>query len=311
MSKKRPSQSKAFSNPAVFADVNDLLGIKRKVQGMMLPATRKAALSGSGNTRSPFRTRGLDFQEVRAYQPGDDVRQIDWRVTAKYGKPFTKLYTDEKERDVFFICDMRPTMKFASHGQFKSVVVARVATFLSFLALKKNDRVGFMILGPNGLEIVPPEMGENVVVSFVRALSKASDPTDIQGADITLTHALKKAGDHVKRGGIVFVLSDFADLNGAAVKHFAGLSDKKTVSLIHIYDAIEAEMPAGVFPVSNGERVLFLDTKVHQKQYRLSFEKLEKTVTDAVQKYQLGYVPLGTDEPDLEQVAAYVQGGFQ
>ncbi len=307
----RPQKQNVSAQSRVFADVNDLLAIKGKVRGLMLAATRKSALSGTGNTRSPFRTRGLDFQEVRAYQPGDDMRQIDWRVTAKYGKPFTKLYTDEKERDVFFVCDMRTSMKFASKGQFKSVAVARVAVFLSFLALKKNDRVGFMILRPGGVDVVAPEAGEKVIVSFARALSAASDPTEMTADKTPLLQALKNVGDYVKSGAIIFVLSDFVDFTPAVVKQFAMLSNKKTVSLIHIYDSIETDLPNGFYPVSDGETVLFLDAGIHKKQYQSGFQKLEKSLIAATQKYQLGYLPLLTDDADLERVAAYVRGGFQ
>ncbi len=311
MPKKKHAHSSATpTQTAVFAAVDELLALRGKVGGLMLSATRRPAYSGAGTTRSPFRTRGLDFQEVRAYQAGDDIRQIDWRVTAKYGKPFTKLYTDEKERDVFVICDMRPGMKFASNGRFKSVVAARVAMFLSFLALKKGDRLGFALLTAAGLEIVPPETGETVVVSLARALSAASDPTVTTTGAATLTDALKTAKKHVKRGGILFVLSDFTDLTTAAAKHFAALTDQKTVSLIHIYDDIEADMPAGVYPITDGSETAFLDMRANGQKYRADFEKIQASITATAQKYQTGYMTIKTTDADLERIASFVKGGL-
>ena len=109
----------------VQVDETSLLLVKELTYDVLLKENRNQAYSHSGSAKSPFRTRGLDFQEIRAYQQGDDIRQIDWKTTAKHGgKPYTKLYTDEKEQPVYFVCDLRGCMKFASRGVFKSVIVA-------------------------------------------------------------------------------------------------------------------------------------------------------------------------------------------
>ena len=115
-------------------EMKDLIALKARAEAFILPATGKKATVGFGSTYSPFKSRGLDFQEVRVYQPGDDIRQIDWHVTAKYGKPFTKLYTEEKERTIFFVVDLRSNMHFATHGDFKHVIAARMAAFMAFIA---------------------------------------------------------------------------------------------------------------------------------------------------------------------------------
>ena len=97
-------------NP-VLLELPDLVSLKEQAESLVLPTNDKISLTGFGDKKSPFRSRGLDFQEVRVYQPGDDIRQIDWRVTAKYGEPFTKLYTEEKEQQIYLICDLRPNMQ--------------------------------------------------------------------------------------------------------------------------------------------------------------------------------------------------------
>ena len=126
-------------NP-VSLELPDLVSLKEHAESLFLPLNDKVSLSGFGNKKSPFRSRGLDFQEVRVYQPGDDIRQIDWRVTAKYGEPFTKLYSEEKEQQIYLVCDLRPNMQFASHGHFKSVVAVRLTALSAFMANKKKDR---------------------------------------------------------------------------------------------------------------------------------------------------------------------------
>ena len=125
----------------VYADLDHLLRLKKQALRFQLKETNRKAYTGQGYTKSPFKSKGLDFQEVRAYQPGDDIRQIDWRVTAKYGKPFTKLYTDEKERQVFLICDMRSRMKFASRGRFNRLL--RHIRPLYYLIWRKTNRTGW------------------------------------------------------------------------------------------------------------------------------------------------------------------------
>ena len=134
------------SHDVVHIQMKDLIALKQRAESFLLPDSGKKATIGVGNTYSPFKSRGLDFQEVRVYQPGDDIRQIDWHVTAKYGKPFTKLYTEEKERTIFFVVDLRTNMHFATHGDFKSVIAARIAAFMAFIAEQQKDKIGYILL---------------------------------------------------------------------------------------------------------------------------------------------------------------------
>ena len=123
-------------NP-VLLELPDLVGLREQAESLILPTNDKVSLTGYGDKKSPFRSRGLDFQEVRVYQPGDDIRQIDWRVTAKYGEPFTKLYAEEKEQQIYLVCDLRPASVVidgfcneAQLGQFFADHQYRPALFL-------------------------------------------------------------------------------------------------------------------------------------------------------------------------------------
>ena len=121
--------------------LKDLTALKQRAELFALPESGKKVLTGIGSTYSPFKSRGLDFQEVRVYQPGDDIRQIDWHSTAKYGKPFTKLYTEEKERTLFFIVDLRSSMYFATHGDFKAIMAARLTAFMATIAEHQKNKI--------------------------------------------------------------------------------------------------------------------------------------------------------------------------
>ncbi len=296
-------------NP-VRADFDDLLSLKKRVVAPM-PKTNRAAYIGFGDTKSPFKTKGLDFQEVRAYQPGDDIRLIDWRVTAKYGKPFTKLYTDEKDRQVYFICDMRTRMKFASDGAFKSVWAARIAVFLAYMAQNKGDKTAYTILSSDKIETAGSERGDNAVLSLIKTVEKASNPQKTDTDIVSLEQALYESQDRIRAGGIVFILSDFADWNNQCEAIVARWSGKNTIALIQIYDKLEEELPAGVFPISNGYDISFLNTEKNtfKHTYQQAFEEINQKLSTVVQTYQLGFLSVRTDWDNLTLVDAYCRGG--
>lgn len=298
-----------YFNP-VKVETNDLLNIKKQVARFTLKETNKKAYTGWGQAKSPFKSKGLDFQEVRVYQPGDDIRQIDWRVTAKYGKPFTKLYTDEKERQVFLICDMRSCMKFATRGAFKSVWCARVAALLAFLAQNKQDRLGFSILLADKIESGRLFNAKEAFDGLIQLLSRASDPSDIKEDTITLTQALKASRPLVKDGSLIFIISDFSDWDDEALNIVQGWSLKSTCGFLHIYDPLEQTFPQGVFPVSNGKEIFAVDSRVagFSKNFASVFEKRQENLLQAARRLEIGYAPMRTDEDVLLKVFRYCIG---
>lgn len=296
-------------NP-VKADLKDLTSIKKQVSQMFLKETNRKVYIGFGETKSPFKTKGLDFQEVRMYQPGDDIRQIDWKLTAKYGKPFTKLYTDEKERQVFLICDMRTRMKFASVGAFKSVVCAHIATFLSYLAENKHDRLGFTILSSSFIETVEAYSAKESLQGLLSTLEKVSTPTDLKNDQISLLQALEKSDALIRSGSLVFILSDFSDWNLQCDAIIRRWSNKNICSFVHIYDKMEQELPKGIFPISDGAEIALLDTVSHHfpTVYNNIFQQRVSQLEKTAELYQCGYLPLRTDENILNKTAMYSLG---
>lgn len=294
----------------VSVKMNDLLRLKKQVRHFELKETNRQAYIGWGHAKSPFKSKGLDFQEVRAYQPGDDIRQIDWRVTAKYGKPFTKLYTDEKERQVFLICDMRSRMKFASHGRFKSVVCAYAAALLSYLASNKSDRLGFTILSSNYIETAKAYGADEVSDGLLRLLETVSDPSDMPSDQITLYQALQKSKPLIRAGSLVFILSDFSDWTSECETLIRQWTQKSTCGLIHIYDEMEKQLPRGIFSVSDGKEISSIDTRSHhfQTDYTDSFLKRTEELKNLAQNYEIGYLPIRTDENIVSKIFAYCIG---
>ncbi len=297
-------------NSSVFASVSALTALQKKAALLGLPQTKKQALTGTGISKSPFKTKGMDFSEVRQYQAGDDVRQIDWRVTAKYGKPFTKLYTDEKQRQVILVCDLRTSMKFATQGDFKSVLSAKMATFLAWTAIQKGNVLRSILILPDMLKATPIGSGTQVVSALLPELSEATHPLHLSQDIITFEQTISRVGSLAPKGASIFIFSDFHDITPSAVQSLGQISKKADVSLIHIFDTMEEKMPAAVLPITDGVHAFMADMqdKTNRKLFSDSFTKIQSIVGNAVNTYQLGYLPIRTDEAYIDMLSRYCEG---
>lgn len=289
-------------NP-VQLELPDLVNLKEQAESLILPTNGKISLTGFGDKKSPFRSRGLDFQEVRVYQPGDDIRQIDWRVTAKYGEPFTKLYTEEKEQQIYLVCDLRPNMHFASTGHFKSVIAGRLTALSAFIATKRKDRLTYALL-------------TDKIISSVNAFSDDLIPTLLNqltlelatDSDISFFDLIPHLAHHLKTGGSLILFSDFYDLKEKELKYLGQLGQKNTVTFVHIYDEMERKLPAESLPYSDGKNTFVMDGKDVQKAFQKSWDEQTGILREAVQKYGLGYLALATDSPYLKLYTHFCLG---
>lgn len=182
-------------------DINELL---KKVRRLEIVSNRFANDLFAGQYKSVFRGRGMEFSEVREYQPGDDVRQIDWNVTARAGRPFIKRFVEERELTVLFLVDLSASGVFGS-SRSKIETATEVVATLMFSALKNNDKVGLMTFGDRVLDYTPPRKGKANVLNLIRRLVGArpvAGPTD-------LAAALDYVDRVLKRRAVVFLVSDF------------------------------------------------------------------------------------------------------
>lgn len=299
-------------NAHVYATVSDLTLLQKSAKRTHLPHTKKQTLSSAtGTTKSPFKTKGLDFVEVRAYQAGDDIRQIDWRVTAKYGKPFTKLYMDEKERQVVLICDLRTHMKFASTGDFKSVIVAKITALLGWIGAAKGDLTRLILIHPQILKITKPAKGEEALLPYLKELSDATDPTQFIPDTLSLNATCNQIIASIPKGALVFFCSDFHDFSEETLKECAKLSEKATLSFVHIFDEFEEKLPSEILPLTDGTDVVLADMKSlsHQHLFMQAYEKTVALLEKAVKTHGLGYLPIRTNDPYINKVITYCEGG--
>ena len=272
--------------------VPDGLGIRISLEELIMEQRRsvklfkndsmKLSTSGSGSYRSIFKGRGMEFDEVRVYQQGDDIRMIDWRVTARKGEAFTKLYQEEREKPVFILADLRPRMRFATRGEYKTVIAARTAALLAWSAYSRGDKVGGTVLScRKGIDF-PPRKDRKKIFAFLNALSLGTCENNDYTKN-TLAEALMRVRRVSKAGGMIFVISDFNDFDDEAKRHFSDVSLKNEVFFINIVDPIEEYLPAGTYQVSNGSDYMTLPAD--DKNFMAAYIDYFKSKREALKRY--------------------------
>lgn len=272
-----------------------LIALRHYAEGLHIQSSKKRAAGSAGIQRSAFRGRGMDFDEVRRYQPGDDIRNMDWRVTARTGKPHTKLYHEERERPVYFILDFNPAMFFGSKVTFKSVIAAQIAGLLTGVANLRGDRIGGILFSGAQSIKVQPQSGRRGTLGILKNISKFSESEsniihkdlEPQESHYDLLWALKQLRSLAKAGSSIFIVSDFstitADDEGCLTQLLSQLGRHNDISAFFIYDILEAEPPQpNRYTISNGKSLFQFDSanKTFRKSYQNQFvDKLNRLDT--------------------------------
>lgn len=206
----------------------------------------------SGAQKSPWRGRGMDFDEVRHYQAGDDIRAIDWRVTARTGKTHTKLFSEEKERPVFICVDYSSSMHFGSQLLFKAVFAAHVAAAIAWGTVKGGDRIGGLIFNEHAVREIKPQGRQQGVLNFIQTLVKQFPTPPPAHADNQqpLNKQLQRLLQLAHPGSDVFLISDFSQMNESSLALLKGLKRHNSVIALHISDPFEHTLPAAAMTLS-------------------------------------------------------------
>jgi uncharacterized protein (DUF58 family) len=284
----------------VSVSLATLVALRGEARHLDIAPRSQVLASRSGGHLSRFRGRGMEFDESRAYQPGDDVRNMDWRVTARAGKPHVKLYREERERPVWLLVDLGPSMRFGTRTAFKSVVAARAAALLGWAATDDGDRVGGLVYDETRQFEQRPNPRGAGLLPLLKALSQRPLPSAKNGYG-----ALSDAATHLARlvrpGSLVFLLSDFLELSSAATAWLAALSASNEVVLVQIYDPLEAAAPPPArYPVTDGAAShAFLDTRssAARQAYAQRFATHRARLADLVQRHRVHRVEICTNRP--------------
>ena len=257
-----PAPPKMQGNGLIRVNLKTLINLAQSATAIKLRINSPRALQ-SGGYVSRFKGRGMEFDEARLYQPGDDIRRIDWKVTARTSAPHTKIFREERERPIFIAVDNRPAMHFATRGVFKAVQAAKLAALIAWAAQQQGDRIGGQLFSHAQCQELKPQNGKHGVLRLLNMLVNAPDAnTDTPGStSISFDHALSRLLQHARPGSRVYLISDFRGFNAAAEQHLSKLARHCDVVLIMVYDPLEANLPAkGRYRFADAERDVLIDT---------------------------------------------------
>ncbi|MFI3179373.1 MAG: DUF58 domain-containing protein, partial [Methylococcaceae bacterium] len=246
---KKAEATNQLRNELVSVSLKTLIDLAKQATRINLHHAQNRSQQ-SGGYVSPFKGRGMEFDETRLYQPGDDIRSIDWRVTARTGKTHTKVFREERERPVFISVDDRLTMQFATRGVFKSVLAAKLAGLLAWAAEYHGDRIGGQIFSELECRELKPQNGRHAVLRFLSTIVGKTNLTSLVNEvgttalpKITLEQVLARLTQHARPGSLVYVISDFRGINEQTETYLAKLAQHCEVVLIFIYDPLESSLP--------------------------------------------------------------------
>lgn len=293
----------------------DLINMRHQTGVLGIKTRKRVHTLLAGGERSPFKGRGMDFEESRRYQPGDDVRLMDWRVMARTHEPYLKVFREERERPVFFVVDNRKGMRFGTKVAFKSVIAAHAAALLGWASQERGDRIGAVVFSDVDHVELRPKGGRTGVLQLLNLLAQeTSHPSQVNERQNPSTSPLQLALNRVqttaKPGSLIFLLSDFRDWDQQAKQTLIRLGGHQDVVVIFMYDQLEQEPPpAGQYPVTDGTRMGILNTASAKtiQSYSACFRERYEDVRTLCLTRGIGFIPLGTHDDILFQL----RGGLQ
>jgi uncharacterized protein (DUF58 family) len=318
MSVTRAGQALPEKMPAassvVSIDSQGLIALRHHATAITLKSKRVMA-SQSGAYLSPFKGRGMEFDEARLYLPGDDIRTLDWRVTARTGKPHTKLFREERERAVFLCLDYRAPMFFATRGAFKSVIASRIAATLAWASEHHGDRVGGLIFSDTEHRELRPQRGTRGVLKLLQQMTtnsawqtsnRNSQHVSEESRVESMQQGLLRLRRLVHPGSLIFLLSDFRGLDEQGSAYLGQIARHNDVVLISITDPLEQELPApGQYQLSNGLRRLNLNTANTRvrETYQEHFQQQQQWLQHVCKSHKMFYLPCSTSDDWLNTLS--------
>lgn len=306
MTQANHKSTQELAQHGIVSDLARLLGARHWAQGLNLFSRQAAKNLLLGNVRSRFRGRGMEFEEVRRYQPGDDIRTIDWKVSARAQGTYTKLFCEERERPCHILIDQRRSHFFGSSKQFKSVLAAELAAGLAWAALKGGDRVGGQVIGEYAEHDTRARRSKQAVLKLIHDVhelnhqllpSKNADSTKM-AINLSLTTSLEECRRITRPGTAIFIISDFHDFDESSAKSLINLGKHTDITLLQVSDKVELNLPKlGTVAISDGQ----LSSNVNLSSslttaYQKDLEERQNTLISAATKARALYANIDTSQ---------------
>jgi len=278
----------------------------KRIREIQIYTSRMVDASFAGQYESVFKGRGMQFDEVREYMPGDDIRSIDWNVTARTGKPFIKRFVEEREMTVLFAVDLSASGEFGTVNKLKNELAAEFCAVLAFAAAKNNDKVGLLIFTDRIELFIPPKKGSRHVLRLIRDMLNFKMPK--RRTDIPL--ALDYIARVVRKRATVFLISDFIEGNHELTKPLSLLSKRHDVIAVPVRDRVEIAMPSvGLIEVQDAEtgEILLVDTSSRRfrSQYGSASSRRFDSLTGMLRSINVDFIPVTTDRPYINDVIQF------
>ena len=291
-------------NQGLAVTLEELMMQQKYLPYMSYGVNRTSA--NSGGSKSAFKGRGMEFEEVRAYNFGDDVRDIDWRVSARKPEPYTKVFREEKDREIVVVLDLSASMVFGTRHELKSVTACKIAALIGWLTLKHKDRFGLLLFDGKDVTYFKPRNDTPNLINIFNKIADKSKEILIEQHHSDITQALHMLQLHQKGQGTVFILSDFHNFGSDKFSQIAILAKKHQVCCINIFDVLEEVAPQdGVYAAQYDSQKAVFDTEVgdFKTSYQEHFRKLREDLRQNCQKLMCGYIEVRTDVPIFKQLS--------
>ncbi|MGP9802605.1 DUF58 domain-containing protein [Rheinheimera sp. NSM] len=290
----------------VSLGLSELLWYQRYTKVLDLTPRMPIHSKLAGTYLAKSKGRGMEFDEVRHYQSGDDVRTIDWRVTARTGKVHTKLFREEKERPVFILTDLGSSMQFGSALLFKSVQAAHLAALIAWHVKQRGDKLGGLVFSQQQHFELKPQSRSHGVLRYFHALTEVQHTT--QGnRGLSLNDALSQLRRLVRPGSLVYILSDFAGFTDDGLRHIRAIRQHNEVTCCPITDPLDLMLPAsgnGLAAISDGQHTGYVE--LGSSSLRQRYAQQQQTQQQQLKQHinQLGckWLPVSAAEPVLSQL---------
>jgi uncharacterized protein (DUF58 family) len=302
-------ENSSAETPGVYTSLKELVAMRHRARGFSFLPRQPVHSLLAGRHASRLRGRGLNFEEIRRYQPGDDIRQIDWKVTARTRKTHTRVYTEERERTTLLLVDQRSSMFFGSVRRMKSVTAAEAAALAAWRVLEQQDRVGALVFNDSDIVEVRPQRSQAAVMRILQAIVTQNRALDVTPATTAnpgmFNDALRRCDRLASHDCLVCIISDGAGQNEETQRLLTRIAHHNDILVAFVHDPLEAALPAaGPLVFVGGAEQLEVDTGQDRlrERFRDEFAATRAEGRQFLVQRRTPVIPLNTEDDVAEQV---------